>query len=121
MTMLHGYTCEKWELKKHGEVMEIWATDQLLPFQTYLPNQPPRFGLRMPRRIEEQWGGLLRAKKRFPLRAVLKFETGGERLSFEVRSIQPEKIEDKDGTLFQPPSDYHEIEPLPFYPRTNSE
>ena len=25
-----------------------------------------------------------------------------------------EKIEDRDGLLFQPPPDYHEIEPLPF-------
>ena len=37
-----------------------------------------------------------------------------KRYRFEVNSIQPEKIADPDGQLFQPPPDYHEIEPLPF-------
>jgi hypothetical protein len=64
--------------------------------------------------IEEKWGDALRAKKLFPLLAVLKSGGGGERLRFEVQSITPEKIADQDGTLFQPPADYHELEPLPF-------
>ena len=121
-TNLLGYACRKFEIKQRGEVMEIWATDKLFPFQPYLQNQPPRFG---PRMIEEQWGGLLKARKLFPLLAVLRFEQpapdgkgkpapGPERMRFEVKSITPEKIEDKDGSLFQPPADYHELEPLPF-------
>ena len=110
-TNLLGYTCMRYELKQRGEVMEIWATDKLLPFQPWLANQPPRFG---PRMIEEQWGELLKAKKLFPLLAILKFEQGPERLRFEVKAITSERIEDKDGTLFHPPPDYHEIEPLPF-------
>lgn len=56
----------------------------------------------------------MRAKKLFPFLAVLRFNGGGERLRFEVQSIQPKQIEDRDGALFQPPPDYHEIEPLPF-------
>jgi hypothetical protein len=122
-TNLLGYACARYELRQRGEVMEIWATDKLLPFEPWQPNQPPRFG---PRMLEEQWGELLRARKLFPLLAVLRFETpalsgetnapvaGPERLRFEVRSIRAEKIEDKDGTLFSPPSDYHEVQPLPF-------
>jgi len=35
-------------------------------------------------------------------------------LRFEVKSITPEKIEDRDGALFRPPADYREIQPLPF-------
>ncbi len=110
-TNLLGYACEKFELRQRGEVMEIWATDTLLPFQPWLANQPHRFG---PRMIEEQWPELLKARKLFPLRASLKFGNDTERLCFEVKSITPEKIEDRDGALFQPPPDYHELEPLPF-------
>jgi|SRR5215831_5417728 len=120
-TNLLGYVCARYELKQRGEVMEIWATDQLLPFQPYLQNQPPRFG---PRMMEEQWSGLLGAHKVFPLLAVLRSEApspslaggppvaGPERWRFEVKSITPEKIIDE--TLFQPPPDYHELRPLPF-------
>jgi hypothetical protein len=91
--------------------MEIWATDQLLPYQPWRQNQPPRFG---PPRIEEQWGELLKAKKLFPLLATLKFEHGPEPLRFEVKSVIPGNIEDQDGALFQPPPEYREIQPLPF-------
>ena len=110
-TNLLGYACARYEIKQRGEVMEIWATDQLLPYQPWLQNQPPRFG---PRMIEEQWGELVKAKKLFPLLATLQFENGPERLRFEVKSVKPEKIEDQDGALFQPPPDYQEIQPLPF-------
>lgn len=110
-TNLLGYVCTRYELKQLGEVMEIWATDKLMPFQPYLLNQPHRFG---PRMLEEQWGELLKAKKLFPLLAILKFENGPERLRFEVRTINPAKIEDKDGSLFGPPPGYQEIRPLPF-------
>lgn len=120
-TNLLGYPCTRYELKQRGEVMEIWATDKLLPYQRYLQNQPHRFG---PQMMEEQWGDLLKAKKLFPLLAVLRFEAppgpvgatpaapGPERLRFEVNSITLEKI--TDDTLFQPPPDYREIQPLPF-------
>jgi len=111
-TNLLGYKCTRYELKQRGEVMEIWATDKLPPFQPYLPNQPPRFG---PRLVEEQWGDMLKAKKFFPLLSVLKFENGPERMRFEVKAITPEKIKKEDAAkLFQPPVDYQEIRPLPF-------
>ena len=120
-TNLLGYVCARYELKQRGEVMEIWATDKLLPFQPFLQNQPARFG---PHMMEERWSGLLRDRKLFPLLAVLRIEhpsasaeggplvAGPERLRFEVKSIAPEKIADE--RLFQPPPDYHEIQPLPF-------
>lgn len=110
-TNLLGRACDKYEIKQRGQVMEIWATEELFPFRTWQQNQLPRLG---PPMIEEKWAGLIRAKKLFPLLAVLKFDGGGEPLRFEVTAIKPEKIKDPDGTLFQPPADYHELEPLPF-------
>jgi hypothetical protein len=128
-----GFACEQFKIKQRGETMEIWATDQLIPYQPYLRNRTSRFG---PRMIEEQWPVLLTSKKLFPLRVSLHFDngpsspavrrdesvsprrpdrTGGpERFRFEVKSITPEKIADKDGKLFQPPEGYTEIQPLPF-------
>ena len=120
-TNLLGFACEQYEIKQRGETMEIWATDQLFPFQPYVQNQPHRFG---PRMIEEQWAEMVKAKKLFPLLAILRFEPppapagaapaapGPERLRFEAQSVTPEKITDE--TLFQPPTNYFEIQPLPF-------
>lgn len=110
-TNLLGYTCWRYELKQRGEVMEIWATDKLLPFQPYLQNQPPPFGQRTD---QAQWGHRLKARKLFPLLAVLKSENGPPRMRFEVTVIQPERLADKDGAWFQPPPGYQEVEPLPF-------
>lgn len=110
-TNLLGLACELYEIKQRGETMVVWATDQLFPFQPYLQNQPHRFG---PRMIEEQWGDLLKAKKLFPLLAILKFDNGPERFRFEVKSIMPQKLTDDDAELFQPPTNYFEIQPLPF-------
>jgi hypothetical protein len=110
-TNLLGFACEKYEIKQRGETMEIWATAQLFPFQPYVQNQPHRFG---PRMIEEQWGDRLTAKKLFPLLATLKFDNGAERFRFEVTSVTPQKLTDKDLKLFQPPDGYFEMEPLPF-------
>jgi hypothetical protein len=104
-----GYACEQFEIQARGETMEIWATDKLLPFQPYLRNQTPPFG---PRMIEEQWAEPLRAKNLFPLRAILHFDNATERFRFEVKSVKPGKIDNKD--LFLPPPDYTEIQPLPF-------
>jgi len=110
-TNLLDFVCGQYEIKQRGETMEIWATDQLLPFQNYVRNQPHRFG---PRMIEEQWAGLLTAKKLFPLLATLKFDNGAERFRFEVQSVTPQKLTDEDTKLFQPPTNYFEIQPLPF-------
>jgi Domain of unknown function (DUF4412) len=110
-TNLLGYPCARYEIKQRDEVMEIWATDKLLPFQPYLQNQPRRFG---PRMMEQQWGGLLKSKKLFPLLAVLTFQNGVERFRFQVKEIKAQTIDDKDGSLSQPPPDYQEIQPLPF-------
>ena len=110
-TNLLGFACEKFEIRQRGETMEIWATDQLLPFQDYVRSQPHRFG---PRMIEGQWAGLLTAKKLFPLRASLHFDNGSERFRFEVTSVTPQKLSKEDLKLFQPPDGYFEIQPLPF-------
>ena len=120
MTIL-GFPCVRYDLKQRGEIMEIWATDKLLPFQHYLQNQPHRFG---PRMIAEQWGDLLKAKKLFPLLAILRMDRpsppgaaptpsdGPERLRFQVTAIAPGTVNDQ--TLFEPPPDYQEVRPLPF-------
>ena len=110
-TNLLGYACERFELKQRDETLEVWATAQLLPFQPYVRNQAPRFG---PRMLEEQWPELLKARNLFPLLVSLRFQSGSERYRFEVKSVQAEKIADRDEKLFQPRPDYHEIEPLPF-------
>jgi hypothetical protein len=110
-TNLLGFACERYEIKQRGETMEIWATDQLLPFQPYVPSQPHRFG---PRMIEEQWAESVKARKLFPLLATLKLGNGTERFRFEVQAIKPRKLADADAGLFQPPANYLEIQPLPF-------
>jgi hypothetical protein len=110
-TNLLGFLCEKFEIQQRGETMEIWATDQLLPFQNYVRNQPPRFG---PRMIEDRWARLLTAKKLFPLRASLHLSNGPERYRFEVQSVTPQKLKDEDLKLFQPPEGWIEIQPLAF-------
>ncbi len=110
-TNLLGYVCERFELRQRGEVMEIWATDQLLPFLDYVRDQPHRVGRHA---MEERWGALLAAKRLFPLHASLRFENGTERFRFAVRSITPQKLKAEDAALFQPPADYQEVEPLPF-------
>lgn len=110
-TNLLGRACERFELKQRGETLELWATDQLLPFRAYQRNQAPRFG---PRTIAEQWPGLLQERHLFPLRASVRFDNGAERYRFEVQSIQPGPLADPEGKLFQPPPDYYEIEPLPY-------
>ena len=110
-TNLLGFACEQFEIKQRGEIMEIWATGALLPFQTYVRNQPPRIG---PRLIEERWAGLLTAKKLFPLRASLRFENGAERFRFEVLAVTPQTLKPEDAPLFLPPDGYFEIQPLPF-------
>lgn len=110
-TNLLGYACARYELNQRGETMEIWATDKLLPFRAWVPNQPPRFGSR---RLEHRWSELLQGKKLFPLLATSKNDNGFERLRFEVLSIKPQAIEDKEDALFRPPADYEEIEPLPY-------
>jgi hypothetical protein len=110
-TNLLGFACEKYEIKQRGETMDIWATDQLFPFQPYVQNQPHHFG---PRMIQEQWPELVKDRKLFPLLAILKFDNGMERFRFEVTSVTPDKLAAGDEQLFQPPANYFEIQPLPF-------
>jgi len=110
-TNLLGYPCQRYELTQRDEVMEIWATDQLVPFQPYLQSQPLSLA---PRMIVEQWGDLLKARKLFPLLATLKTVNGAERLRYQVEIITPEKIEDPGEKIFQPPAGYREVKPLPF-------
>jgi hypothetical protein len=110
-TNILGYACRQYELKQRGELMEIWATDQLPPFQPYVRNQPHRFG---PHMLQEQWAGLVTDRKVFPMLASLRYDSGAERLRFEVTSISAEKITEPSEELFAPPPDYHEIQPLPF-------
>ncbi len=109
LTNILGFACEQYEIKQRGETLDIWATDQLLPYQPYVRNQGHRFG---PRMIEEQWPKPLTERKLFPLLVSLHYDNGAERFRFEVKSVAPEKI--AEAKLFQPPPDYHEIEALPF-------
>ncbi len=104
-TNLLGQACAGYEIKQRGQTMQIWATDQLFPFQALLLGQPHRSG---PRMIEEEWGELLKAGKLFPLLAILRVDNGPERYRFEVKAIRPEHVTDDDGKLFQTPPNYFE-------------
>ena len=111
-TNILDFDCQRYELRQRGETLEIWATDQLPPFQPYLQSQPHRSD---PNRMSEQWPGLLADRKLFPLRASLRRDNNGaERFSFAVQSVTPQKLTDGDARLFQPPEGYFEIQPLPF-------
>jgi hypothetical protein len=110
-TNLLGFACQQFELKQRGETLEIWATDQLLPYQPYVQNQPRRFG---PCGIEEQWPAMLTSRKLFPLLASLRYDNGAERFRFEVKSVTPQKLTADDAKLFQPTAGWFEIQPLPF-------
>jgi hypothetical protein len=110
-TNLLGFACQQYQLKQRGETLEIWATDQLFPYQPYVQNQPHRFG---PQRIEEQWPGMLTSRKLFPMLASLHYDNGAERSRFEVQAVTPQILTEKDTKLFQPPEGWFEIQPLPF-------
>ena len=110
-TNLLGYECQGYEIQQREETMTIWATDQLVPFQVYMPTEPHRFG---PPRIEEQWGKLFMEKKLFPLLAVLRAPNGVERYHFEVETIKPGRLSTNEYKRFEPPADYVELQPHPF-------
>jgi len=110
-TNLLGFDCKRFELKQRGTTMEIWATEQLFPFQVYTETQPNRLAARF---IENRWPELLKARNLFPLLATLKSDNGNERLRFEVVSISPQQFKDEDMKLFLPPAGYVELKPLPF-------
>ena len=107
-TNLLGFVCEQYEIKRRGETMEIWATDQLFAFQPYMENPSRRFG---PRMIQERWSELVKARKLFPLLATLKRDNGAERFRFEVQSVTPQRLTDEDAKLFEPPAGWSEIPP----------
>jgi hypothetical protein len=110
-TNILGFTCQGFELKQRRETMEIWATDQLPPYQPYVRNQPRRFG---PPWMEEQWPAMLTSRKLFPLLATLRYEKGPARFRFEVTAVTPAKLTGEDAKLFRPPTGYFEIQPPPF-------
>ena len=110
-TNLLGYDCQGFEIQQRGDTMTIWATDQLPPFQVYMPTEPHRFG---PPMIEEQWGKLFTAKKLFPLLASLRAGNGVEQYRFEVESIRPAVLTTNEYKRFQPPADYVELHPHQF-------
>jgi hypothetical protein len=106
-----GYACTRYDATNRAERLEVWATEQLLPFVLHTPSRPAQFG---PRAIEDQWPELLKRRGLFPLKASLRFDNGPERFRFVVQSIKAEAIAESEKELFQPPSDYHEVEPMPF-------
>jgi len=110
-TNLFGYPCEQYEIARGDQVMDIWATEQLLAFQGYLATQPRRFA---PPMIEEQWARLVRAKKIFPLSAVLQTREGVEQYRFAVQSITPHQLTTAERNGFDPPENYVELQPRPF-------
>lgn len=112
-TNLLGYACTRYELRQWGQIMEIWATDQLMPFHRWLPDPPPRH--HGPTRLEESWGNLLQARKLFPMLIQMKNEDGKSLLfTFKVISVVPKHLGAEEAKLLQPPTDYHELAPPRF-------
>src|SRR5262249_4864160 len=99
-TNLLGFVCQQYQLKRQGETLEIWATDELFPYQPYVKNQPHPFGAQ---RIEDQWSAMLTSRKLFPLLARLHYDKGVESFRFEVQSVAPQKLKAEDAELFEPP------------------
>jgi len=112
-TNLLDYACTRYELRQRDRIMEIWATDQLMPFHPWLQDPPPRH--HGPQMMEESWADMLQARKLFPMFVQMKNESG-ETLpfSFKVMSVAPKHLGAQGAGLFQPPADYHELEPPPF-------
>ncbi len=102
-TNLLGFNCARYQIKDGPETMDIWATADLLPFQP-LNEVPP--GRNNAYQLERAWGDSLKAKKLFPLLAVLKLGDTQELLRFQVTTVQPGAVVDTDGKLFQPPPGY---------------
>jgi len=110
-TNILGFACEHFEMHQGGKRLDLWATDRCGAFQPYLRSQPVGAPAST---IEEQWSELLKAKRLFPLLAVLKLENGMEQMRFAVTGVVPQNFAVESATLFQPPADYHEVLPLPF-------
>jgi hypothetical protein len=110
-TNLVGFGCQQYELKQRGQTLEVWATDQLPGYHAYIGSQPHSAG---PRTLEDQWPAWLAEKKLFPMIASLRYDSGAESMRLEVTSVSAEKIVEPDEKLFQPPPEYHEMQPLPF-------
>jgi hypothetical protein len=76
-----------------------------------LQTEPPRFGQGA---VMEQWSAPLVGRSLFPLLAISSSDSGFEILRFEVTAITPDPITEVEGELFQPPPDYHELQPRQF-------
>jgi hypothetical protein len=111
-TNLLGFACTRYQLSRRAEVMDVWATDALFPFQPYIPTQPHHFGSWT---LEDEWGDEMKSRKLFPLMAVSKLENGPEKMRFEVKSITSKRIKKEDAEIiFQPSVGYEEAKPLSF-------
>jgi hypothetical protein len=110
-TNLLGFDCRHYELKQSGKTMEIWATSQLLPYQPYLQHEPHQYGIG---RIEEQWPGMLKSHRLFPLLASLGYDNGAQLFRFQLESVTPQNPTVDDTNLFYPPAGWIETQPPPF-------
>ena len=108
-TNLLGRACTRCVIRDRRQTMEVWATDQLVPFHAWRSSIPLR-NFTGRRRVEDCWGEMLRDRKLFPLLVTVK-NAQGEPMRFEYRvtSITSEKCE--DDFLFRPPADYLEMHP----------
>lgn len=105
----HGYPCGRYEIEWIHARMEIWATEEVFPFQRWRIREPfPRFG---PPILEEDWSDLLRKNNLFPMFARVTDPSGRETYRFEVKSISEEAVADPDGQLFSLPPNYRELRP----------
>ncbi len=110
-TNLFGYACERFESNQSGELLEVWATDQLLPYLPYRRSEPLRMKI-LP--LADRWPALLAARNLFPLRLTIRSIAGPETYRLEVRDIAPGPMPTAEVGLFRPPADYRQLAPSHF-------
>ena len=110
-TNLCGYACERFESLQAGEILEVWATDQLVPYLPYRRSEPLRMKIQP---LAERWPALLAARNLFPLRLAIHSVAGPETYRLEAREIVSGPAPTSEAGLFRPPPDYRQLAPSHF-------
>ena len=98
------FLCEKVLIRDGAEVTELWLTDELGPFLSFMS------AMRADQREGSLWERFLAGRNAFPLRIVQQDRRGRNRFRMEATSVQPKELPDD---LFTIPEGYRELR-LPF-------
>lgn len=98
-----GHKCEKFVVRSHGNVTEVWAAEGMGVFMNPTMEGPMGRGS-SPRNA---WESELRKHGFFPLRVVTRDADGHPIARMEAKAIDTSPLPD---SLFAPPGDYHKFE-----------